>query len=311
MGIECALGALFGGGGAAVAAPVVAGSVGAMAAPAALATGAAFAPFGAAGLAGAASAAGFAGPTMAAAGAGGMVGGVASGMMGAVGTAGLFGGLGSAITQPLMPGLSFTNPLMLGSSAMGLMMGGKSSGMSTVNPPAYSGRGSELNTNLTKTLKANMVKAKSGDVRDKAFDNVSSLRKSEGGRERTMEGVFNTAISSMNNQPPISRGMSVMGGKMVAGQLADASESMQGKFAPISTLNNYRKEELINAARGVNNLYNREANVALQQYGSRLSEYTANQMLSAERGAAIGGIARMIGGTQLNDAYINQRARYL
>ena len=53
-------------------------------------------------------------------------------------------------------------------------------------------------------------------------------------------------------------------------------------------------------------LNNIDNQTAVLNYSSSLANWSTNQMLSAEKGAAIGSVASMMGGSQLANAYINQ-----
>ncbi len=125
-------------------------------------------------------------------------------------------------------------------------------------------------------------------------------------RQRRTQGTINTALATAGNVPKEGRGKGVVGGAFVKAQVVDVGERMTGLFAPTSTLNSYRKEELLNASRQIQNLSNIDNQTAAFSYGSNLARWGAQQTLAAERGRAIGSVAGMIGGSQLTSAYINQ-----
>ena len=80
---------------------------------------------------------------------------------------------------------------------------------------------------------------------------------------------------------------------------------MTGLFAPKSVLNAFRKEELLNATRSIMNMSNIDNQTAMFSYGSQLAKWQANQMLSSQKGAAIGSVIGAAGSAQLNQAYLN------
>ena len=216
------------------------------------------------------------------------------------------GSLGGFLTKPLVPGLAFSNPLMLGAAGLALASGGAGQGSSFQDKISLSPEGEALQKEYFKTAKGQMEKAKAGNVSDKAFQDISNLKSAEGLRSRTTQGSINTVQANIGNQPKDSRGRGVVGGQFVKAQLADAGERMTGLFAPTSTLNLYRKEELLNATKNIQNLSNIDNQTAAFSYASSLSKWNASQVLSSQKGAAIGSVAAMMGGAQLSRAYSEQ-----
>lgn len=216
------------------------------------------------------------------------------------------GGIMSALTTPLIPGMAFTNPLMLGAAGLTLAGGLSSRGSSFQDKIELSKEGKQLQKEYLASAKSQMAKAKKGDVSDKAFQDISALKTAEGIRQRRTQGTINTALATAANVPKEGRGKGVVGGALVKAQVVDVGERMTGLFAPTSTLNSYRKEALLNASRQIQNLSNIDNQTAAFSYGSSLAKWGAQQTLSAQRGAAIGSVAGMIGGSQLTSAYFNQ-----
>lgn len=244
-------------------------------------------------------------PNMAGAvGAGGQMAGAASATGG--GVAATSAGAGGWLTKPLIPGMAFTNPLILGAGALTLASGGSSQGPSFQDKIELSKEGKKLQGQYTTAARGRLDKAKVGDVSDRAFQDISNLKTAEGIRQRATQGSINTIQARAGNVPKEARGGGVVGGAFVKAQVADVGERMTGLFAPTSTLNAYRKEELVNATKHIQNLANLDNQTASFNYSSSLANWNVNQALSGEKGAAIGSVAAMMGGTQLQTAYLNQ-----
>jgi len=216
------------------------------------------------------------------------------------------GGLMAGLTQPLIPGMAFTSPMMLGAAGLTLAGGMSSRGSSFQDPISLSPEGKKLQKEYFATAKKQMTKAKAGDVSEKAFQDISRLKTAEGIRQRATQGTINVVQARAANIPKEQRGVGVVGGAFVKGQLADVGERMTGLFAPTSTLNVYRKEGLMNAAKQIQNIRNIENQTASLNYASSLAKWGAGQALGAQKGATIGSVATMMGGAQLQQAYLNQ-----
>lgn len=221
----------------------------------------------------------------------------AGGAIGAVG-----GGGGS-----LVAGSGWSNALMLGQAGMGLASAFSSSGQTPQQKVELSKAGEKLQSKTLKpAIKDQYNKAISGDARDKAFGAISNLKSQEGTRQRASMGVLQKTQASMSNTLPNDRGDAAMGGAMIKGQMADAGERMDGLFAPTSALNAFTKEGLMNSVAQIQNMQNRENVVGQFNYQGNLAAWNANQMAASNKGAAIGQTAMMIGGNQLNQAYMKQ-----
>ena len=216
------------------------------------------------------------------------------------------GGLLAGLTSPLVPGAAFTSPLALGAAGLTLAGGLSSRGSSFQDKIELSKEGKALQEQSLGVAKKQLTKAQAGDVSDKAFQDISNLKTAEGLRQRRTQGSINTIQATVANAPRSGRGTGTIGGSFVKAQLADVGERMTGLFAPESALNSFRKEELINASKQIQNLSNIDNQTAAFSYGSSLAKWGAQQTLSAEKGAAIGSVARQIGGSQLTSSYLNQ-----
>ena len=216
------------------------------------------------------------------------------------------GGLMAGLTSPLVPGMASTSPLMLGAAGLTLAGGLSSRGSSFQDKIELSKEGKALQKQSLGVAKTQFAKAQKGDVSDKAFQDISNLKTAEGLRQRRTQGSINTIQATVANAPRTGRGTGTIGGSFVKAQLADVGERMTGLFAPTSALNSFRKEELINASKQIQNLSNIDNQTAAFSYGSSLAKWGAQQTLAAEKGAAIGSVARQIGGSQLTSAYLNQ-----
>ncbi len=214
----------------------------------------------------------------------------------------------SFLTKPLISGVAGSNPLMLGAAGLTLASGFGSQGSAFQDKIELTKEGKVLEKDWIESSKKRLTKAKKGDVSDRAFQDISIAKTAEGVRARKAEGAINTIQATVGNQPDIQRGTMTVGGGFVKAQLADTGERMTGLFAPTSILNNYRKEELINSIKNMQNINNLENQTASFNYGSSLAKWGANQAVASEKGAAIGSTLAMFGNAQLNTAYLNQMA---
>ena len=249
----------------------------------------------------------------------GMAAGAAGNVSGPASTAptpGIFGGAseasmmstgGYSASAPVTNGMGgFGNAMMLGQAGLGLASAFSSSGQAPQTKVALSKQGEQLKSQLVPAIKEQFGKASKGDVRDEAFGAVSQAKKQEGVRQRGSQSILQKAQGQIYNQSPQARGGAAMGGGMVKGMMKDTGERMEGLFAPTSILNNFTKEGLMNSVSQVQNMMNREANLGQFTYQSQLAGWNANQMASANKGAAIGQTAMMMGGTKLQSARIEQ-----
>ena len=225
---------------------------------------------------------------------------------GAVSNAGGIAGLSGALTKPLVSGVAGSNPLMLGAAGLTMASAFSSQGSAYQDKIELSKEGKQLQKDYLSAAKTKMNKAKAGNVTDKAFQDISNAKSAEGYRYRVTQGAINTVQATAGNAPKSKRGTAMIGGGFVKAQLADTAERMTGLFAPTSILNNYRKEELLNATKAIQNLSNIDNQTAVFNYGSSLSKWGANQAVATEKGAALGSVARMFGNAQLNTAYMDQ-----
>ena len=203
-------------------------------------------------------------------------------------------------------GMNMANAMMLGSAGLGLASGMTSKGSSFQDKIDLSKEGKELQSKYETSAKDRMAKANKGDVTDKAFQDISNLKVSEGRRNRQSQGAISSAMATVGNAKKDARGISTIGGGFAKATLADAGQRMSGLFAPTSTLNNYRKEELMNATKQIQNLHNIDNQTAKFDYSSQLASWGANQQLAAQKGSTIGNAAQMMGMMQVNNAYVNQ-----
>lgn len=215
---------------------------------------------------------------------------------------GIFGGL----TSGLIPGQEWSSPLMLGTAGMNLMSASSSQGQSPQQKVDLSQEGKRLKKTWTSAIKQDLAKAKKGDVSDRAFADVSNLKSKEGNRSRASQAAISSANAVFSNTGYDSRGTPASGGNSVRTLMQEAGERMEGKFAPTSVLNSYSREALLNAVGQVQNVSNLDNQVASFNYQGRLAKWNANNMAAANKGAAIGSIASMMGGVQNEYAYNNQ-----
>ena len=235
-----------------------------------------------------------------------MIGGIADLAATATTTSGLIGAGGFGATMGSLGSMAMANPLMLGQAALGLAGGLGSTGTAFQDKISLSAEGKQLEGDYLDTAKNNMDKAKKGNVTDNAFQDISNSKTAESMRARGAEQQIGTAQAMIGNESKDSRGMGVSGGQFVKGQLANAGEQMTGLFNKTSILNNYRKEDLMNATKSIQNVNNLDNQVASFNYASALSSWGANQQLASDKGAAIGNAIGMIGDASMNQAYKKQ-----
>jgi hypothetical protein len=213
----------------------------------------------------------------------------------------------AAAGAPTVAGAGWSNALTLGQAGMGLMSAFSSSGQTPQTKVELSKSGKKLEEEtLIPAIKSQYAKAIAGDADDKAFGAISNLKSQEATRARASTSVLAKAQGAMANTRTGDRGGMAMGGAMLKTQIADAGERMDGLFAPTSALNSFTKEGLMNSVAQIQNLQNRKNNVGQFNYQGNLAAWGANQMAASNKGAAIGGAAMLIGGSQLNQAYMKQ-----
>jgi len=202
-------------------------------------------------------------------------------------------------------GANWGTALMLGSAGMGLAQAFSSQGQTPTQKIELSKQGKEFEQEtLLPAVKEQYAKALKGNVSDKAFGAISTAKTQESVRARGSQSILAKAQAEMGNRQDIDRGGAASGGSFVKSQIADAGERMSGLFAPTSILNNFRKEELMNSVNQIQNVQNRENVVGQMAYSGNLAAWNANQQASAQKGAALGGVAQMIGTTAYTNANI-------
>lgn len=218
----------------------------------------------------------------------------------AVGTAGeslAVGTAGSGLTAAL------TNPLFLGSAGLGLASAFTSQGSAFQEKIPMSKEGKQLmwGSNYKKAQKdpetaggyvgavlEQFQSSAAGKVPQKAFSDVNRAKTAESMRQKETQAKFLDAESVIANRPDINRGGAAMGGNFLRMTGLGAGETMKGLFAPTSILNNFSREELLNAVGSMQNLQNLENQTASIQHAGSMSKWVANNMQSANMGAGIG-----------------------
>lgn len=201
---------------------------------------------------------------------------------------------------------SLANPMMLGQAGLALAGAFSNTGSAFQDKVKISKQGKALKKTFAETAQATLEKRKTGDVNELAFGDIHRLKVSEGQRERKYSDTSQSLNATISNKGVSQRGTVTGGGSQLKATARAAGERVQGLFAPTSTLNNYRREGIMDAVKDLSNLYSLENQVASFQYGGQLSKWSSEQMLSADRGAAIGQSAAMIGGGMMNQAYLNR-----
>jgi hypothetical protein len=240
-------------------------------------------------------------------------GGAPSLATGATGTtfggaaAGASASAGAAGSAGLMSSLA--NPLLLGAAGMGLMAAFSEKGNNFQDKISLSAEGDKLlhgTGGLADTTNKQFAAASKGATPEKAFQDINKLKVSEAARNKNSQESLRASQSTISNQPDSRRGGMAGGGVLARAAVSDAGERMQGLFAPTSTLNNYKREELMNAVGNIQNVMNMENQTAQVNYQGALSKWQTNNMLATQKGAALGNVASMVGGFALNDAYMNR-----
>ena len=216
-------------------------------------------------------------------------------------------------------GKTLMNPMLLGSTGLGLISAFTSQGTSmqtkvNLKPEGEAlmyGQGNNTNTavkdqgGLVGYTRDKFNAASRGDTPLKAAQDIMNLRMSEGERHRASTGAINTMASTIGNKRDGQIGLPETG-SLSKLALAGAGERMRGLFAPTSVLGSYKREELVNAAMGIANIQNLENQTASVNYQGNLGSWIANNALSGQRSAAVGGAFQNVGGFALNDAYLTR-----
>ncbi len=217
-------------------------------------------------------------------------------------------------------GSALSNPLLLGTAGMGLASAFTSTGTAFQDKIALKPEGRELmygkgnNTftamnkqgGLVGNVRDQFAAASRGDTPEKAFRDISNLKEAEAWRNRATQGAQGELQGHIGNQQYGQRGTVAGGGQQVQMAKASAGERMQGLFAPYSALNDYKREELMNAIGNIQNIHNLENQTASINYRGALASWQVNQQLASQRGAAIGGAVNMLGTNALTSAYMHR-----
>lgn len=225
------------------------------------------------------------------------------------GAGALFGGAKGALVGGL---------LGFGTSAMmGVGKGGSPQLMTAQLSPegremVYGNRYFTGNTSIEKmgglvgSVRDQWEQAKQGAKPDKIAPQLSALTSKENARYDASKTAYNALQSTISNRGYLDRGYAAQGGFMGKLALQDASERMEGLFNPTSLLNQYRREELVNAMGKIQNIQNMENRVAITNFQGQLTKALSDQLQSAQRGAMIGGALQFAGNFALNQAYMTR-----
>jgi len=204
------------------------------------------------------------------------------------------------------------NPLLIGATGIGLASAFSDKGQSFQDRIRLKPEGKELmygkisKGGYVNAVKQQYVEALSGKPSERAFQDVSNVKTIEAVKKKTTDAAFLDAQAKMANVNPINRGYAAPSGKMAEAAGEAATESMAGKFAPASILNNYSREDLMNAFGGIQNVQNLESQTAMINYQGNLAKYNAANYAAAQQGLGIGGTVSMVGRFMQDQAYINR-----
>lgn len=223
--------------------------------------------------------------------------------------------LGTAVaTTGGSGGASIFNPatlgsaLMLGQAGLGIAQAFNKSGSQMVEKIEMSPEGKALMNDYSNEAFNNLAKRKTGNVNDKAFGAIHKAKVGEERRQDSFETASGAVAGTVFNAKPVNRGTAAIGGNTLRNQVSNSGQRLRGLFAPSSILNNFRREELFNAVKQVNNVYALEHQTASFEYGSNLSQWLADQRADADRGAAIGNAMGMMGSHMMMNAYVKRTA---
>jgi len=217
-------------------------------------------------------------------------------------------------------GQSLSNPLLLGQVGLGLASAFSASGNQfqdkvTLKPEGKAlmyGRGNDANTDPNKVgglagdTFSRFKGASKGETPARAADAVSKVKVAEQERLRATQGAFGNLAGTRGNVNDYDLGQSAGGGNTAKMVMGAAGERMTGLFGETSLLNSYKREELVNAAMGLQNVMNFENRVNQVNYQGSLSNWLGNNMLDTQRGAAIGQAFNSAGTFAMNDAYMSR-----
>ncbi len=242
--------------------------------------------------------------------------------------AGAASGAASAAKSGFSLSSTLSNPLLLGAAGLGLASAFANTGQSFQDKIRLKPEGQALMYGTNKSGKPNNAPSRIKDIEDmdglvgatrkkwnaaaagaipeKAFEDISNLKQQEEERYGATKNAMHIAMTQMNNTNPINRGQAASGGALAKTALVSAGERMQGLFVPTSILNQYRREELANAAAAMQNIQNLENQTASITYQGSLSKWLGANMQQAQRGAAIGQALSLAGNFALNNAYLSR-----
>lgn len=215
---------------------------------------------------------------------------------------------------------SLANPLMLGTAALGMSAGYGSQGQAFQDKISLTREGKELmygkgggsgkplsaQGGLAGAAYSRFKAASEGKFPERAAPDINKAKRVESSRSKASMGAFASLAATRGNAGENDLGYAAGGGQEAKLSYTDSGERMAGLFSPTSILNKYSKSELVNSIGHLQNIYNLENQTAAVNYSGSVAEWQSNRMLSANRGAAIGGALQMLGNHALNSAYYSR-----
>ena len=230
-------------------------------------------------------------------GIGGAVGGITSGIGGALGGLGLFGSAaagGKAATTGLLGAggkFGLGQAVMAGGMGLSLMQafsGGTSTGGAPSTDIPLSPRAKELQKSVWKKTKEDWEMAEAGQIpANMAAPFIFKMRQEEELRHKETEKVLLGAGARRTGR--------AMGSNILSAAILAGGQRMEGLTAPAQWRAETRRERFINSVNQLANMMNIEAQAPILHAQSRAARSGYAQMQSAQRGQALGDVARMAG----------------
>ena len=238
------------------------------------------------------------------AGSGQQFGNAVQGMQTASNTvsAGLPGAGGEAAKWSL--GQSLSNPLFLGQAGLGLASALTQQGSPYQDKVKMSPEGRKLWDGLYADTKSRWEQSKGGKVPQKAADGVAKAKIQEKNRYDATRAAFAHITGQIGSLDRNDLGSSYGGGNLAKLTMKSTGERAKGLYAPTSIMNAFSREESMNAAMGLSNVFNQEKQTGMTNYQGQLANWSTENMLDAQQGAAFGQVFAGAGNWAQNDAYL-------
>lgn len=204
-------------------------------------------------------------------------------------------------------GFGLGNALMLGQAGLSLAAGlGSKSGGSFQPKINLSKEGKAAEKDYITATDKLIDKRASGDVSDIASPILSKMRKQEGKRARVDDASMSALVSYLGNKDPDKSGGAAAGGRMIGAAAGKAGRRVKGLYNPKSIMASITKEELRNALKHAQNLYSLQTQTAQYNYRTDLSNWRAENIADANRGATFGSAIAGVGDWMAKRSFNNR-----